>query len=122
MKISLKMTGCKNNRYELNKLHEWALANGFEIESDVEADVCLINTCTVTQAADRKTRQMIRATKKANPKIKIVVFGCGARAEKEAYKKMGEISAVLTDPNSVIQYLKYEIPACRQAGEARNPK
>ena len=100
------MTGCKNNRYELDKIQEWAVRNGIGIALDEEADFSIINTCTVTQAADRKSRQLIRKTKNQNPKLKTIVFGCAARVQKEEFKKIKEIDYLLPDMKAVIELLK----------------
>ncbi len=110
MKISLKMTGCKNNRYELDQVLLWCAKNGVEIVSDDEADFCVINTCTVTHVADKKSRQMIRKTKnrsqiKSGTKLKTIVFGCAARMQKEAFGEIGEIDYLLPDLESVLKLL-----------------
>ena len=105
MKISLKMTGCKNNRYELDKIQEWAVKNGIGITSDNEADFSIINTCTVTQVADKKSRQLIRKTKNQNPKLKTIVFGCAARIQEDEFKKIREIDYLLPDMKAVMEFL-----------------
>ena len=106
MNISLKMTGCKNNRYELDKIQEWALRNGIGIADDKDADFSVINTCTVTQIADRKSRKLIRKTKNQNPKLKTIVFGCAARVQKEEFEKINEIDYLLPDMKAVMGFLE----------------
>ena len=106
--IHLLMTGCKNNRYELNRLWEWANEHGFTIDENRPSDFSILNTCAVTQSAERKTRQMVQAVKKTQPKAKIIVFGCMARLNATTLKKMKAF--VLPDLDSVIRLLeRFEI-------------
>ena len=109
----MKMTGCKNNRYELDKIQEWAVKNGIGIAPDEEANFSIINTCTVTHIADRKSRQLIRKTKKLNPKLKTIVFGCAARIQKKEFEKIKEIDYLLPDMKAVIRLLE-EQPSIHQ--------
>ena len=122
MKISLKMTGCKNNRYELDQVILWCAKNNVEITEDNEADFCVINTCTVTHVADKKSRQLIRKTKNANPHLKTIVFGCAARMQKEIFEKIKEVDYLLDDLSAVIRFLEeqlgHHVP-CRPANVCR---
>ena len=99
------MTGCKNNRYELDQVILWCAKNNVEITEDNEADFCIINTCTVTHVADKKSRQLIRKTKNANPTLKTIVFGCAARMQKEEFEKIKEVDYLLPDLPAVIRFL-----------------
>ena len=105
MKLCLKMTGCRNNRYELDQILSWAIQNGISIVKEKEADYCIINTCTVTHVADRKSRQMIRRTKNGNKKLKTIVFGCAARMQKEEFEKIEEIDYMFKNLEEVIGFL-----------------
>lgn len=74
MKSAFHTLGCKVNQYETEAMKEQFIAAGFEIvDEDDFADVYVINTCTVTNIADRKSRQYIRRMKKKNPDSVIVV-------------------------------------------------
>ena len=77
--------GCKVNQYETDAMEEILEKAGYEIVSFKEtADVYIINTCSVTNMADRKSRQMIHRAKKNNPDAVIVAAGCYVQAaEKE---------------------------------------
>lgn len=76
---SLHTLGCKVNTYESDLISEKLKAAGFsEVEFTDPADVVIINTCTVTNIADRKTRQMLHRAKKLNPDAVIVAAGCYA--------------------------------------------
>lgn len=110
MKLCLKMTGCKNNRYELDQIILWAAKNNIEITTnETEADYCVINTCTVTHVADRKSRQLVRKTKHANRETKTIVFGCAARMQKEAFQKVKEVDHLVADVPGVLEVLKNEL-------------
>ena len=105
MKIHLKMTGCRNNRYELDQIQSWATNHNVSIVPENDADFVIINTCTVTHVADRKSRQMIRKTKSKNPKLKTIVFGCGARMQKHEFNKIDEIDYLFTTWGEVTTFL-----------------
>lgn len=112
MKIALKMTGCKNNRYELDQVLLWAAKNNVEIADETKADFCVINTCTVTHTADKKSRQLIRKTKHQNPNLKTIVFGCAARMQEKNFKQIKEIDYLVPDLMSVLQLLEEQIDVC----------
>ncbi|MCR4694571.1 MAG: tRNA (N(6)-L-threonylcarbamoyladenosine(37)-C(2))-methylthiotransferase MtaB [Pseudobutyrivibrio sp.] len=76
-KAALHNLGCKVNAYETEAMEELLKEDGFEIvDFDEEADVYVINTCSVTNIADRKSRQMIHKCKKTNPEACVVATGC----------------------------------------------
>ena len=77
--------GCKVNQYETDAMEEIFLKAGYEIKDFHEkADIYVINTCTVTNMADRKSRQMIHRAKRKNPEAVIVAAGCYVEAAGEA--------------------------------------
>ncbi len=117
MKISLGMTGCKNNRYELDQVLRWAVKNGVPVVKEGEADYAVINTCTVTSIADKKSRQLVRRTKNSNPGLKTIVFGCAARMQKEAFEKIMEVDVLLNDLQEVIKYLEANIGDMKKCDE-----
>ena len=76
-KAALHNLGCKVNAYETEAMEELLKKDGFEIVGfDEKADVYVINTCSVTNIADRKSRQMIHRCKKLNPDACVVAAGC----------------------------------------------
>lgn len=93
MKCTLHNLGCKVNSYETEAMRQLLEAAGYDIvEFGKEtADVYIINTCTVTNIADRKSRQMLHKAKKDNPKAVVVAAGCYVQ---EAGEKLLEDSAV----------------------------
>lgn len=77
MKAAVHNLGCKVNGYELDVMTQQLRAHGFEIVPfDSKADVYVINTCTVTNIADRKSRQILHKARKENPKALVVAVGC----------------------------------------------
>ena len=84
-KVALHNLGCKVNAYELDAMQEMLENNGYEIVPFREgADIYIINTCTVTNMADRKSRQMIHRAKKMNPDALVVATGCYVQAQEGA--------------------------------------
>ncbi len=82
MKIALHNLGCKVNAYETEVMQELLENHGYEIAPFKEgADVYIINTCTVTNMADRKSRQMLHRAKKMNPEAIVVAAGCYVQAK-----------------------------------------
>ena len=76
--------GCKVNAYETDVMKELLFKNGYtEVPFEEEADVYIINTCTVTNIADRKSRQMIRRAKNLNPEAVVVAVGCYTQVNSE---------------------------------------
>lgn len=81
-KAALHNLGCKVNAYETEAMQEILEKNGYEIVPfHDKADVYVINTCTVTNMADRKSRQMIHRARKKNPDAVIVAAGCYVQAQ-----------------------------------------
>lgn len=80
--ISFYTLGCRLNQAEEEALRRQFMSAGFLVSELVRADICIINSCSVTMVADRKTHQAIRKLIKENPGLKIVVIGCGAEVAK----------------------------------------
>ena len=79
MKVYFYTLGCRVNQYETDAAREKFLEAGFErSEKPEDADVCVINTCTVTGEADRKSRQSLRKMARLNPNAIVCAMGCGA--------------------------------------------
>ncbi len=79
MKVYFFTLGCRVNQYETDAVREMFIEKGHEIaKSPEEADVCIVNTCTVTGEADRKSRQMLRKMARLNPDTVVCAMGCAA--------------------------------------------
>lgn len=109
MKVAFHTLGCKVNQYETEAMREQFKAEGFEsVDENDFADVYVINTCTVTNLADRKSRQYIRRMKKGNPDAVIAVTGCYAQIKPEELAELPEVDIVAGtgEKNNIIQYVK----------------
>lgn len=83
-KVALHNLGCKVNSYELDVVQQMLEEKGFEIVPFSEAaDIYIVNTCTVTNIADRKSRQMLHRAKARNPQAVVVAVGCYVQTGKE---------------------------------------
>ncbi len=101
--------GCKVNQYETNAMIEQFIKKGYVIkEFSEKADIYIINTCTVTNMADRKSRQMLRRVKEINPKAIVVACGCYAQVAKEELKKIQEIDLIYgtNEKNKIVEYIE----------------
>lgn len=100
MKIAFHTLGCKVNQYETEAMKEAFASRGAEIVGEDEsADVYIVNTCTVTNIADRKSRQYIRRMKGVNPAAYVVVTGCYAQVESEEVGALPEVDLVVGNSN-----------------------
>ena len=89
MKFKIITLGCKVNTYESIMMKEKLMSNGFIETFDNDADIVIVNTCSVTNMADVKSRKLIRAQKKENRDAIIVVCGCSAENHKEDFVELG---------------------------------
>ncbi len=84
MRAAFLTLGCKVNAYETEKMKKQLEEAGYEIAPfEQEADVYIVNTCTVTNAADRKSRKMLRRAKRQNPDALVAAAGCYAESRKK---------------------------------------
>lgn len=96
MKAALTTLGCKVNHYETEAMRELFLADGWEIVDFSEAaDVYVVNTCTVTQTSDTKSRQMIARAHRMNPNALVVAVGCYAQVSPETVSALDGVGLVL---------------------------
>ena len=90
--------GCKVNQYETQIVREALLQSGFREALDGEsADLCVVNTCTVTNMGDSKSRQAIRQLARANPGTRTIVMGCYATRDPQAVAELPGVIEVVTD-------------------------
>jgi threonylcarbamoyladenosine tRNA methylthiotransferase MtaB len=98
--------GCKVNQYETQYVKELLEANGYREALDGHpADLCIINTCTVTHEADAKGRQLIRRTAQSNPNAAVVVMGCFATRDPDTVRRLPGVTKVITDKNRLAEEL-----------------
>lgn len=97
-KLKTHTLGCKVNQYETQFVREGLLGAGYEEASGSEpADLCIVNTCTVTNEGDSKSRQIIRRMNRNNPDARIVVMGCYATRAPEEVAALPGVAEVVTD-------------------------
>src|SRR5438132_1890696 len=97
--------GCKVNQYETQYVKEMLEANGYrEAKAEEPADLCIINTCTVTREADAKGRQLIRRLAQTNPAV--VVMGCYATRDPETVSRLPGVVKVITDKARLAEELR----------------
>ena len=95
-RASLHNLGCKVNAYETEAMEELLAAAGYQIVPFGEpADVCIINTCSVTNVADKKSRQMLHRAKAKNPGAAVVAAGCYVQAAAEELLKDGAVDIII---------------------------
>ncbi|MBQ3369977.1 MAG: tRNA (N(6)-L-threonylcarbamoyladenosine(37)-C(2))-methylthiotransferase MtaB [Mogibacterium sp.] len=96
MKVAFHTLGCKVNHYETEAIKEAFVSRGAEVVDEEDfADVYIINTCTVTNIADRKSRQFIRRAKRVNPDALVAVTGCYAQVSSEEIAEMPEVDLIV---------------------------
>jgi threonylcarbamoyladenosine tRNA methylthiotransferase MtaB len=97
-KLKTETLGCKVNQYETQLVREGLLGIGYQdAERSESADLCIVNTCTITAEGDSKSRQVIRRLHRQNPDARIVVMGCYATREPKAVAELPGVSEVVTD-------------------------
>ena len=108
-KVAFYTLGCKVNQYETNAMIQEFKKCGYEIvEFDDIADIYVVNTCTVTNMADRKSRQMLRKVKELNPEAILVACGCYAQVAKDDLEKIPEIDLILgtNEKKEIVKYIE----------------
>lgn len=90
--------GCKVNQYETEYVREGLVSIGYrDADAHERADLCIVNTCTVTSEGDSKSRQVIRRLARENPEARIVVMGCYATRAPEEVAALPGVAEVVTD-------------------------
>ena len=108
--ISFYTLGCKVNQYETNAMMQKFQEAGYKIVdiNDNISDICVINTCTVTNMSDRKSRQMLRKIKEKNHNAIIIATGCYAQVAKKQLEEMPEVDIVIgnDEKNDIVHFLE----------------
>lgn len=108
-RVAFYTLGCKVNQYETESIKNQLLQKGYkETPFEEEADIYIVNSCTVTSIADRKTRNMLRRAKKMNPHSKVIVTGCYAQTNSKDLLEMEEIDYVIgnTYKNGIVNFIE----------------
>ena len=111
-KVASFALGCKVNQYESEAIAELFKAKGYEITGiDDYADIYIINTCTVTNFGDKKSRQLIRKVKRRNPDAFVAVAGCYAQTSPEEVLSIEGVNLVLgtSGRNEIVRLVEEEM-------------
>ncbi len=102
----IKTLGCKVNAYESEFVRNLLLSSNYE-EVEDNADICIVNTCTVTNTADNKSKQVINNIKKTNPHAVVVAMGCFCQFKKDNIEELIDADIILGNryKSKIIKYL-----------------
>lgn len=117
--------GCKVNQYETQLVREALQTHGFrEAADDEPVDLCVVNTCTVTNTGDSKSRQVIRQLARKNPGGNTIVMGCYATRDPQAVSELPNVIEVVTDkrelPDVLSRFGVVDMPAGISEFEGRH--
>ncbi len=101
--------GCKVNQYETNAMEQKFIQAGYQIKNfNEKADIYIINTCTVTNMSDKKSRQMIRKAKQLNKDAIVVAVGCYVQTAKEELENIKGLDLILgnNEKKDIVQYVE----------------
>lgn len=107
-RVKLHTLGCKVNQYETEAVAEILKKHGYEIVEDETADVYVINTCTVTNLSDSKSRQIIRKYKRNSPESIMAVMGCYSQVSPEEVEALEEVDIIIgtTERESLVDLIE----------------
>ena len=118
-KVSFHTLGCKVNQYETEAMKEKFLKAGYEVMPEGSpADIYIINTCTVTNLADRKSRQFIRRAKKLNPESFVVATGCYVQVKPEEAAAIEGVDMIVgvNEKAKIFEYIESELGSRGKSG------
>lgn len=97
-RFKIATLGCRTNQYESQAFQDQMLAMGYlPADENESADICIVNTCTVTESADKGSRHEIRQLVKNNPGSRVVVTGCSAERQPEVIKQIAGVTDVISN-------------------------
>lgn len=120
-KVAFCTLGCKVNQYETDAMNELFSVRGYEtVPFGEAADVCVINTCTVTNMADRKSRQMLHRAKKKHPDSVVVAVGCYVQAAGETLLSDGKVDLIIgnNQKNKIVDIVEAYLEKNREENAA----
>lgn len=101
MKVYIFTLGCKVNQYESQEIGEMFIKRGYTLLNEpTDADIIIVNSCTVTAESVRKVRQSIRHFKKLSPDAFLILTGCASQAEPEILEVLPEVDLMLGNKNN----------------------
>jgi len=124
-KVAFYTLGCKVNQYETNAIAQNFIEKGYEkVEFEEKADIYVINTCSVTNMADKKSRQIIRQAKTHNKDAVVVATGCYAQVNKEELEKIEELDIIVgnSDKANIVEIVEQYTSKYQQVGKIEEEK
>lgn len=124
-KVAIHNLGCKVNYYEAVKMQEELIKNGFHmVDFEDQADIYIVNTCTVTNIADKKSRQMLNRAKSKNPSAIVVAAGCYVKVAEEDIKKTMDIDLLVDNKGkeNIVEVIKEELVSRGMTSKDENIK
>lgn len=109
MTYAILTLGCKLNQAD-SAVVAGHLGGPARAVAPEEADLVVLNTCTVTHKADREAHRLLRAIRRRNPRALVAVMGCAAKLDAEAFRAMPEVDAVLESGSSLESFLEAHAP------------
>ena len=122
-KVAFITLGCKVNQYETNAMIQQFIQRGYEIvEATQKATIYVVNTCTVTNMSDRKSRQMLRRVKEKNQEAVVVACGCYVQVSREEIEKIEEIDLILgnNEKKEIVEIIEKYIEENKHSKEIQN--
>ncbi len=107
-KIKIITLGCKVNQYESEAIRQLFLDNGDVVVDEANADVIVVNTCSVTHVSAKKSRQIIRRMRRQNPEALLAVVGCYSQTNVKEVQELNAVNLVLGTKNrsKIVEYLE----------------
>ncbi len=118
-RVYLHSLGCRLNQSEVEEMARQFSTTCHLVDEPVQADVCVVNTCAVTAQAERKTRHLLRALRRANPAARIAAVGCAATLHPEALRRIAGVAWVVSNEHKegVVEMVT-GVPLSESAGPA----
>ncbi len=105
LKVAFATLGCRMNQFETSALEEKFVNHGYQLTDFKDiADVYIVNTCTVTNDADRTSRKTLRQAKRRNPNAIVVATGCYAQVSPDELAKIEEVDLVIGNSHKTAVY------------------
>jgi len=103
VRVAYHTFGCKANQYDTERMRQELEARGAETGDVDDAELVVVNTCTVTNQADAQARRLIRKLRREHPRVRVVVAGCSSALKPDVYEAMDGVVAVVEghDPTEV---------------------
>ena len=108
MNVKFVTLGCKTNQYETNAMEQSFKNAGYDIDENKKPDIYVVNTCSVTSVAERKSRQMIRRAKELNKDAIVVVCGCYSQVAKSEIEKIDDVNIIIgiNEKNKIVEIVE----------------